>query len=186
MAATTASAAWPPFSPVRYGCSTGTSRALFLSRRERKDHGNYRYSRRVALSVWRRRLLLEPQTQVVPCPGQWAPSCRPHSPRSRSWASTAGSSFISSASTRGFAGTRLRVPEPLQLPEPEVARGLAARFRLSRLLARFPERPVWAAFMFVNSFLTIAILAGVAMASGTPFVFPSLGPTAFLFFFTPT
>jgi CBS domain-containing membrane protein len=78
------------------------------------------------------------------------------------------------------------VPEPLQLPEPEVARGLAARFRLSRLLARFPERPVWAAFMFVNGFLTIAILAGVAMASGTPFVFPSLGPTAFLFFFTPT
>jgi len=78
------------------------------------------------------------------------------------------------------------VPEPPRLLEPEVARELAARFRLSRLLARFPERPVWAAFMFVNGFLTIAILAGVAMASGTPFVFPSLGPTAFLFFFTPT
>lgn len=78
------------------------------------------------------------------------------------------------------------MPERLQLLEPEVARGLVTRFRLSRLLARFPERPVWAAFMFVNGFLTIAILAGVAMVSGTPFVFPSLGPTAFLFFFTPT
>ena len=76
--------------------------------------------------------------------------------------------------------------DPLQLLEPEVTRGLVARLRLSRLLARFPERPVWAAFMFVNGFLTIAILAAVAMVSGTPFVFPSLGPTAFLFFFTPT
>jgi CBS-domain-containing membrane protein len=40
--------------------------------------------------------------------------------------------------------------------------------------------------VFVNGFITIAILAGVAMVSDTPFVFPSLGPTAFLVFFTPT
>ncbi|MBI4563769.1 MAG: HPP family protein [Planctomycetes bacterium] len=40
--------------------------------------------------------------------------------------------------------------------------------------------------MFVNGFVTIALLAGVAMVTRTPFVFPSLGPTAFLFFFTPT
>jgi CBS-domain-containing membrane protein len=39
--------------------------------------------------------------------------------------------------------------------------------------------------MFLNGFLTIALLAAVAMISRTPFVFPSLGPTAFLFFFTP-
>src|SRR4029079_6853823 len=32
---------------------------------------------------------------------------------------------------------------------------------------------------------TIALLAAVAMVSRTPFVFPSLGPTAFLFFFSP-
>jgi CBS-domain-containing membrane protein len=75
---------------------------------------------------------------------------------------------------------------PLHLLEPEVVRGLVERLRLKWLLGRFPERPVWAAFMFVNGFITIAILAGVAMASRTPFVFPSLGPTAFLFFFTPT
>jgi CBS domain-containing membrane protein len=43
-----------------------------------------------------------------------------------------------------------------------------------------------AGFMFVGGFLTIALLAGVAMVSGTPFVFPSLGPTAFLFFSRPT
>lgn len=76
--------------------------------------------------------------------------------------------------------------EPLALLPPEVVRGLFARFRVSRLLERFPERPVWAAFMLVNGFVTIAILAGLAMITGAPFVFPSLGPTAFLFFFTPT
>ena len=66
-----------------------------------------------------------------------------------------------------------------------MARGLAARLQLTCLLTRFPERPIWALFMFVNGFITIALLAAVAMVSRTPFVFPSLGPTAFLFFFTP-
>ena len=75
--------------------------------------------------------------------------------------------------------------QPLQLLEPEVTRGLVARLRLTRLLGRFPERPVWALFMFINGFITIALLAGVAMLTRVPFVFPSLGPTAFLFFFTP-
>jgi CBS-domain-containing membrane protein len=75
---------------------------------------------------------------------------------------------------------------PLDLLSPDVVRGLVARFRVAGLLARFPERPVWAAFMLVNGFVTIAILAGVAMLTRAPFVFPSLGPTAFLFFFTPT
>ena len=74
----------------------------------------------------------------------------------------------------------------LDLLRPEVTRGLVARLRVARLLARFPERPVWAVFMLVNGFLTIAILAGLAMLTGAPFVCPSLGPTAFLFFFSPT
>ena len=62
---------------------------------------------------------------------------------------------------------------------------LVARFQIAHLLTRYPERHVWALFMFLNGFATIALLAAVAMVSGTPFVFPSLGPTAFLFFFTP-
>lgn len=74
----------------------------------------------------------------------------------------------------------------LELLEPQVTRGLVARLRLAGLLGRFPERPVWAAFMFVNGFITIAILAALGMVTRTPFIFPSLGPTAFLFFFTPT
>ncbi len=65
------------------------------------------------------------------------------------------------------------------------ARSLAGRLQLPRLLERFPERPVWAVFMFVNGFVIIALLALVAMLTRTPFVFPSLGPTAILFFVTP-
>jgi CBS-domain-containing membrane protein len=71
------------------------------------------------------------------------------------------------------------------LQDPEVARSLLARLQIAHLIAHHSERHVWALFMFLNGFVTIAILAAVAMVSHTPFVFPSLGPTAFLFFFTP-
>lgn len=73
----------------------------------------------------------------------------------------------------------------LKLFEPEVIRGMARRLRVQWLLERFDERKVWAAFMFVNGFVTIGLLSLIALATGTPFVFPSLGPTAFLFFFDP-
>jgi len=42
-----------------------------------------------------------------------------------------------------------------------------------------------AAFVFLNGFAAIALAAGIAMLSGTPFIFPSLGPTAFMLFFAP-
>lgn len=89
-------------------------------------------------------------------------------------------------STAGESKPRKPVAGPLELLQPQVTRGLIERLRLTSLLRRFPERPIWAAFMFINGFITIGILAVVAMVTGTPFVFPSLGPTAFLFFFTPT
>ncbi|HEY8075684.1 MAG TPA: HPP family protein [Labilithrix sp.] len=91
-------------------------------------------------------------------------------------------------STKGDAPapTASRIKAPLQVLEPAVTRGLVARLRLTGLLARFPERPVWALFMFVNGFVSIGLLAALAMITRAPFVFPSLGPTAFLFFFTPT
>jgi CBS domain-containing membrane protein len=75
--------------------------------------------------------------------------------------------------------------EHLEHAEAEVVRRLLDRLRLSRLLGRYPARWVWAAFMLVNGFLTIGLLAGLAALSGIPFIFPSLGPTAFLFFFLP-
>jgi CBS domain-containing membrane protein len=59
------------------------------------------------------------------------------------------------------------------------------RLRLSWLLAHLPPTFVWAAYVALNSFVTIALLTLLALLSRSPFVFPSLGPTAYLFFFSP-
>lgn len=82
---------------------------------------------------------------------------------------------------------RTRVPllQRLEELEAEIAHGLLRRLALQRLLDRLPARPVWAAFVFVGGFITIGLLAALAKFTRVPFVFPSLGPTAFLFFFTP-
>lgn len=75
-------------------------------------------------------------------------------------------------------------PPPLQRRHEQVTR-LLARLRLEPLLARLPAKLVWSVYIFVNGFITIGILALLAAFSRSPFVFPSLGPTAYLFFFTP-
>jgi CBS domain-containing membrane protein len=59
------------------------------------------------------------------------------------------------------------------------------RLRLDWLLLHFPPRLVRSAYVFVNGFVTIALLALLALVSRNPFVFPSLGPTAYLLFFAP-
>jgi CBS-domain-containing membrane protein len=76
--------------------------------------------------------------------------------------------------------------ERLEALEADLPFGLIRRLKLDGLLRRFPARLVWAVFTFVNGFITIAILTALAMVSRTPFIFPSLGPTAFMFFFNPT
>ena len=62
---------------------------------------------------------------------------------------------------------------------------LLAHLRLEWLLQHFPARVVWAIYVFINGFITIGLLALLALLTGSPFVFPSLGPTAYLFFFSP-
>lgn len=62
---------------------------------------------------------------------------------------------------------------------------LFRRLRLNWLLQHFPERLVRSIYVFVNGFITIAALALLALVSSSPFVFPSLGPTAYLLFFSP-
>ena len=62
---------------------------------------------------------------------------------------------------------------------------LLRRLRLTWLLDHFPARVVWALYIFINGFLTIALLALLAVITRSPFVFPSLGPTAFLLFISP-
>lgn len=79
-----------------------------------------------------------------------------------------------------------KVPGPIGGEMSSVVAGLANRLRLPALLARHDATPVMGVFAFVNGLISIGLMAGAAFVTGAPFIFPSLGPTAFLFFYTPT
>lgn len=64
--------------------------------------------------------------------------------------------------------------------------GLAQRMRISALTQRYSSTFVMGLFSLVNGIIAIGAMALVALVTGEPFVFPSLGPTAFLLFYTPT
>lgn len=64
--------------------------------------------------------------------------------------------------------------------------GLARRFRIPALVERHDSVSVMGLFAFVNGLISIGLMAGAALITGAAFIFPSLGPTAFLFFYTPT
>jgi CBS-domain-containing membrane protein len=64
--------------------------------------------------------------------------------------------------------------------------GLARRLRVPALIERHSSTFVMGWFALVNGVLSIGVMSAAAWATGSPFVFPSLGPTAFLFFYTPT
>ena len=62
---------------------------------------------------------------------------------------------------------------------------LLGHLKLQWLLRHFPPRLVWSLYVLINGFITIALLAILALFTGNPFVFPSLGPTAYLLFISP-
>jgi CBS-domain-containing membrane protein len=66
---------------------------------------------------------------------------------------------------------------------PAAVHGLGVRFGLRSLQERHDSRSVLGTYVLINSAITIAILSAVAMVTKQPFIFPSLGPTAFLLFF---
>jgi CBS-domain-containing membrane protein len=63
--------------------------------------------------------------------------------------------------------------------------GLARRAQLRSLTQRHSSTAVLGIFAGVNGLIAIGVMAFVAFVTGEPFVFPSLGPTAFLLFYTP-
>ncbi|HEY7661472.1 MAG TPA: HPP family protein [Actinomycetota bacterium] len=67
----------------------------------------------------------------------------------------------------------------------DIVHGLGQRFGLRSLTGRYNSVTVLGLFSFVNGLISIALMSFVALATGQPFVFPSLGPTAFLIFYTP-
>lgn len=69
---------------------------------------------------------------------------------------------------------------------PQAVHGLAERVKLNALKRHHSTRGVMGLYVLVNSAITIAILSGIAVLTHEPFVFPSLGPTAFVLFFAAT
>lgn len=76
-------------------------------------------------------------------------------------------------------------PGPIGGDMAAIVFGLARRARLPALTARHSSTFVLGVFALVNGLLAIAAMAFAAYATREPFVFPSLGPTAFLLFYTP-
>lgn len=64
--------------------------------------------------------------------------------------------------------------------------GLAQRLRIPALTKRHDDTTIMGLFAGVNGLVAIAIMSGVAWSTDQPFIFPSLGPTAFLLFYTPS
>lgn len=62
---------------------------------------------------------------------------------------------------------------------------LVNKLRMPYLTRHFNARYIWAIFVFINGLITIAGLSLLAFVSGGLFIFPSLGPTAIVFFITP-
>lgn len=76
-------------------------------------------------------------------------------------------------------------PGPIGGDMAAIVFGLARRARIPALTQRHSSTFVLGLFAFVNGLMAIGVMALVAYVTGQPFVFPSLGPTAFLLFYTP-
>ncbi len=83
-------------------------------------------------------------------------------------------------------GKRPSQPGPIGGDIAAILWGLANRFRIPVLTKRHDDTAVMGLFAGVNGLIAIAVMSAVAWTTGHPFIFPSLGPTAFLLFFTPT
>ena len=68
----------------------------------------------------------------------------------------------------------------------DIVAGLPTRVRLPWLLQHHARLPILALFSFLNGCISIGLMSLLAFITQSPFIFPSLGPTAFLFFYTPT
>lgn len=76
-------------------------------------------------------------------------------------------------------------PGPIGGQLANIVRGLLVRLRFVNLSRRHSSLALISLFSFINGCLSIAIMSVAALVSGQPFIFPSLGPTAFLFFYSP-
>jgi CBS domain-containing membrane protein len=80
---------------------------------------------------------------------------------------------------------RIDAEHPIGGEMSDVLRGLFRHARLPWLTQRYAQTPVLAIFSFINGCISIGLMSILALITKSPFIFPSLGPTAFLFFYTP-
>ena len=67
----------------------------------------------------------------------------------------------------------------------DIVRDLLRHIRLPWFMQHYARASVLAIFSFINGCISIGLMAALALITRSPFIFPSLGPTAFLFFYTP-
>ncbi|HEX6818508.1 MAG TPA: HPP family protein, partial [Ktedonobacterales bacterium] len=67
----------------------------------------------------------------------------------------------------------------------DILRGLIVRARMPWLLRHHKRPLVLALFSVLMGGVSLVIISVIALVTGSPFVFPSLGPTAYLFFYRP-
>ncbi|MGH2508561.1 MAG: HPP family protein [Ktedonobacteraceae bacterium] len=67
----------------------------------------------------------------------------------------------------------------------DVLQGILQYVRLPWLLTHYSHIVVLAVFSFLSGCLSIGLMSALAVITHSPFIFPSLGPSAFLFFYTP-
>ncbi len=67
----------------------------------------------------------------------------------------------------------------------DIVHGLSQRIKIPWLLRHHSHRTVLAIFSLLSGGLSIALLAMLSLVTRSPFIFPSLGPTAFLIFSAP-
>lgn len=77
-------------------------------------------------------------------------------------------------------------PGPIGGDISRIVYGLGERFRIPALVDRHDSTNVMGLFALVNGVISIAIMSAAAVLTGQALIFPSLGPTAFLLFYTPT
>lgn len=90
------------------------------------------------------------------------------------------------SATRPVARYRIDRLHPIGGEMSDIVIGLLRRFQVTELTKHYNSVVVLAIFSLINGFISIALMSIVALFTGSPFIFPSLGPTAFLFFYTPT
>ncbi|GAC1404953.1 MAG: hypothetical protein NVSMB49_23940 [Ktedonobacteraceae bacterium] len=92
----------------------------------------------------------------------------------------------SSPRTGRHLNVRIDRNHPIGGEMSDIVGGLLTRARLPQLLQHHSRIPVLALFSFINGCISIGLMSILAVLTRSPFIFPSLGPTAFLFFYTPT